>query len=728
MNAVQSRPRLVLAILLVVAAAFAAVPASQRLEIDNRLERWTVDDAVGAEDYRRFRELFGSDEFLLVAVAGPDLFEASSLDRLLVAAEACEQVDGVVRVRGLPLVYRDLYGAEDPEALRMEAASPLYEGLLVNADGTMMGLLLDVDPPATAVARRQIVAAVQRAVEPLEHAGMTAHLVGSTALSAALDEVSAGEARRVFPLALIGSLLVLVVLLRSPRALAVALVCAGLAVVLTLGLVAVSGRPLNMVTTSLAPLLWVLALANIVHLLNRYQQLAVARPAAAALAGALDDTTGGLVLAAMTTAAGFGSLLAAPMVPVRELGVMAAGGILVSLLVNLTVGPVLIELLRVPGRETAVASDRWLVGMRRPSLVVVVTALAAVVAVAVLPGLKLHSDPLTFLPADHQLVCDYQLVGERLSGFYTLEVIVEPPSAWYAPQQVEVIDQLARQLAASPVVATVVSPLDLLRQAQRWRSGFTDLEWRLPSTVEEAEAVMGWLGDDASRVLRTHVTDDGAHVRLSVVVNDMDELRFLELVHRAREAVSGLPGGYHGWVTGQVLQLVNAQQRLLRAQMWSLGTALLLVFLVLGVGLRSVQLTVLAMLPNALPMLATFAAMAVLGLALDPATVMVASVALGVAVDNTAHMLAALRYHRRSSGPAEAVATAVRQVGPAMVVTACTAAVGFAALGASQFVPIRHFGELAALATGVALAGDILLLPALVTLVWSNTTCDVNPD
>ena len=101
----------------------------------------------------------------------------------------------------------------------------------------------------------------------------------------------------------------------------------------------------------------------------------------------------------------------------------------------------------------------------------------------------------------------------------------------------------------------------------------------------------------------------------------------------------------------------------------------------------------------------------------DAATVMVASVALGIAVDNTAHLLERVR-HNRASGAAmrDVVATALRQVDPAMVVTTTTAVVGFLSLAFSSFVPIRDFGLLAAAAMVVALAGDALLVPAMLVL------------
>ncbi len=95
-------------------------------------------------------------------------------------------------------------------------------------------------------------------------------------LITALDELSAREAALTFPLAVLGSLIVLAVLLRSPRAMAAVAGSSAVAVVLTLGLVAAVGGSLNMLTAALPALLWVLSLSYGVHIVSRYP--AAARP------------------------------------------------------------------------------------------------------------------------------------------------------------------------------------------------------------------------------------------------------------------------------------------------------------------------------------------------------------------------------------------------------------------------------------------------------------------
>jgi len=718
-----SRPgdlrRLAAGVLIV--AGLAALPGLARIRADNQLERWASDDPEAALLYREFGRDFGSDEFVLIALWGRPLFETDALDVQLDAAEMLERVPGITRVQGLPLVWRDLFGAEDAEAFATEvAATPLYRNLLVSGDSHTAGLLAEIAVGADPATRRRIMAGVRGALAVLERNGFRTATVGSTALITDLDRLSASEARRTVPIALAVSLLVLLPLVRSWRAAAVAVASAALAVVITLGLLGWLGRDLTMLTAALPALLWVLALSNIVHILARYQRHRVAVETGEALQRALAEATAPCTLSAATTALGFGSLAVASLEPVRELGLAAAAGLLVALAVNLTLGPELILRLDPPGagprhRGRRARAGRLTLTARRPWLTVGAAAVLVAAGVAVLPRIGLAADPLRFLPDHDPLVQDYREVGRRLTGFHTVETVVHLPAPWTDPEVWPVIDRLAETLAASPAVARVVSPLDLLREAHRWQTSQA-AGWSLPAGEAEAEHLVSGLPDSASASLATLVADHGRKIRLSAVVDVMDERATLDLAARARAAIARLPRGYSGAVTGFVLRLVEAQRDLVRTQLASLGVAVLVVFGTVALGLGSVRLMLVSVIPNLAPVLGAFAVMAVAGLQLDAGTVMTASVALGIAVDNTLHQLVAYRRHAGRLPPPAAASAAVREVGWAMVVTTATATAGFLSLTAADFVPIRDFGLLASVAMVVALAADLLLVPALLAL------------
>lgn len=702
-----------------------AAPFAARVGVDNRLELWVAPEGEQAERYARFREDFGSDEFLLVAFAGEWLTQPA-LAAQERALERLEALPHVRRVSGPPAVRRDLL--EDPddlEALREELlATPFYRRFLVSATGEAAGLLVETALPPEPTARAELVRGARAALAPLRDAGLEAHLVGPPVLNVALDELSRREGARTFPVAFTLSLALVALAFRALRPALVAGACAGAALLLTFGAMGAAGRSLNLVTAVLPALLWVLALAGTLHLLARERaHRAAGRSPRAALAAALAEVAGPCAMAAVTTALGFASLLAADMRPVRELGAFAALGVLIGLLVQLTLAPALVRAIGpgsgpapgpAPGR--AILERVGLFATAHPRGVIAGAAAAVVLVALSLPHLRVESDPLSFLPRTSETARAYAFVAEQLTGFYSLELVVDTPESWLAPEVWPPLDALQEAVGAEPGVARVLSPLDFLRHLHALSRGRADGSYRLPEDEGAATRSMR-LYDAFGGGQRTRlVAEGGRRVRLSALVDVMPSGAFRSIVDGADRALASLPPGYSGHTTGVVLRLVDAQLGLVESQLRSFGLAFATVFACVGAGLRSLRLLLVSVLPNLLPVAAAFAAMVALGIALDAATVMMASVALGIAVDDTVHLLSAYRRGRR--GPASrgaAARAALGEVGPAMWVTTAASCVGFAALLTSSFAPIRWFGALATLALAVALLADAVVVPALLT-------------
>jgi hypothetical protein len=405
------------------------------------------------------------------------------------------------------------------------------------------------------------------------------------------------------------------------------------------------------------------------------------------------------------------------MSPVRELGAFAALGLLASVAVNLTIGPALLRRVRPrapdPARAFARPGALARVPFRHPTAVLVGSAVLAVAALAGVGRIRIDSNPLAFLPDDARVVRDYEAVARELTGYYALEVMVDVPGGWQRPAAWAEIERIEAALATQPGVARVVSPLDLLRQLQHWQGDDPDA-WGLPPDEATARALLRDYGFLVAAEGFPLVAEAGEVVRVAALVNVMPSSEFEPIERAARDAVAALPPPFAGAVTGVVSRLVEAQLGLVRTQLRSFGLAFATIFVGLWVGLRSFRLACLSVPPNLLPIAVALGAMGIAGIALDAATVMMASVALGIAVDDTVHVVSAYG-EERAREPVGAVERAVARVGPAMVTTTAAACIGFLALQLSDFLPIRWFGLLSALAVAVALLADAWLVPACLT-------------
>ena len=695
------------------------------LRMDNRFEKMLNSSDEEARVYQGFLDTFGNDEFVIIGVSGKPIFEETALDAMVESLELLETAPFVEMVTGIPTVYRDRFGSEDPEALVDEILStPFYRGLFINDTEDIAGLLVNVAELNQAGDRELLVESLEAAVAPLEEYGFRVDMVGGPIFNVRLNGISMKESLRIFPIAAVLSFIVLFGFLRSFRAISTVVLCGALSLLYTISLVAMADRSLNVVTSMLPIILWVLAIANCIHLVCRYQYYRVTiSDAREALNAALRDVRRACVLSAVTTAFGFVSLTLADIGPIQELGFLMSAGLLISLAVNLLLGPNLLLLLNVPApRGKEKHSDHWFhaIGVgafRFRSIIIFVCAGIAFGGIYCAGNVKTERDSLSFMPDDSETVESYRYVLGNLTGSGTLEIAIQTPGGWLTEDYWEPISKLKTRLAESSLVPRVMSPYDFLRKIRQWDEDLEPESYRLPDSKEHAEELLAILEPEDKTELRRLVTEDGETMRVTIIINSTDSNDLRKVANIAMEEIPKLPEPLEAYTTGMGLRMEKMQDKLVSTQIKTFSLAFVLVFICISVGLKSVRLMAVAVFPNMVPILTVFMSMYLLDIPLDAATVMVASIALGIAVDDTVHLLTAI-YHERIKGCdiQTAVVSGVVKIGASISITTVAAAIGFFTLSLSEFIPVAYFGLLSGIAMVMALIADFLLVPALFSL------------
>jgi predicted RND superfamily exporter protein len=176
-----------------------------------------------------------------------------------------------------------------------------------------------------------------------------------------------------------------------------------------------------------------------------------------------------------------------------------------------------------------------------------------------------------------------------------------------------------------------------------------------------------------------------------------------------------------GEVTGFFVLLAQLVDRMLRDQWWTFGLAAFGIIGLLTVAFGSPLTAVLALVPNALPIFVVLGLLGWAGVRVNMGTAMIAAVSLGLSVDSSIHYITAFRRRlREGHGWATALEAAHRTAGRAMVFSTLALAVGFLALTTSGFMPTVSFGWLSCLTLLGGLAGNLVVLPVLLSLVASR--------
>jgi len=174
-------------------------------------------------------------------------------------------------------------------------------------------------------------------------------------------------------------------------------------------------------------------------------------------------------------------------------------------------------------------------------------------------------------------------------------------------------------------------------------------------------------------------------------------------------------------LTGNTLLLDKSNQIITYKLLYSLIFAIIVVSLLMGWMYRSLRISLLAILPNILPLLLMLGLIGWTGMGLKMSTVIVFTIAFGIAVDDTIHFMSRLKSELEAGiSPLSAIANTYRSTGKAIVITSIILVLGFSVLLLSSFQTTFTTGLLVSLALLFALFADLLLLPVL--LMWYYTT------
>jgi predicted RND superfamily exporter protein len=146
--------------------------------------------------------------------------------------------------------------------------------------------------------------------------------------------------------------------------------------------------------------------------------------------------------------------------------------------------------------------------------------------------------------------------------------------------------------------------------------------------------------------------------------------------------------------------------------------ALILISLLMIFALRSWKLGLISFIPNLLPAVVAFGVWAVLNGTVNLGLSIVIGMTMGIVVDDSIHFLTKYRRARidRGANAEDAVRYAFSSVGRAIVVTTVILVAGFGILSTSAFGMNADMGLMTAITIGLALAIDLLALPAI--LLW----------
>ena len=496
--------------LIVLMVVLAVTSASQlkKLTIDMSDEGFLHPEDPILTAYLDFRDQFGRDDLIVLAIKSNEIFSEKFLTKLSKLHRALEnkldhvnEITSMVNARntygtGDAIIVEDLLekwpeNKEDFTRLRQRVlGNPLYVDRLISADGTFTTLLIQLNTYQgggeeddflagfddfsagdekkedeksflTEKDKTKAVIAAHKVAASFQSPDFQIHIAGSPVITAMVKKTMSADMRLFIRLAILTIGICLFFMFRRISAAILPLLVVILSLISTLAVMAKFGVSIKMPTMILPSFILAVGVGDSVHILSiffqRFNRDGNKRDA---IVHALGHSGLAIVMTSLTTAGGLASFFTAKIDPIADLGIFSAFGVMLALTYSIIFLPALIAIIPLKPKAnvvTKISSDtlmtrimNWFTDFstNNAKAIIGVSFVVLIVAGMGIAKLRFSHDMLSWLPEKMPVRQATQIIDKKLKGSVTLELILDTgkENGLYEPQVLNNIDRFAREL------------------------------------------------------------------------------------------------------------------------------------------------------------------------------------------------------------------------------------------------------------------------------------------
>jgi hydrophobe/amphiphile efflux-3 (HAE3) family protein len=486
------------------------------------------------------------------------------------------------------------------------------------------------------------------------------------------------------------------------------------AVAITFGLLALAGGSLTMASIAALPILIGLAVDYGIQFQARYDEEGFARQAASA---------GGptIAVACLATAVGFLALQLSPIPMVRGFGWLLIVGIGIAFVLALTAGMAALALLggRAPrGAGGPPGPSERIISFASANASTVLSIGVALAVCGWIAGTRVDtvSDIRSLAPQSIEAVEGLNELQETTGVSGELDVSIHAPDftdpatiQWMAEFKKRVLEDngfrgedpscLTAEICPGPALSDFLIRGNEEPTKQRIEATLAALSPYALRQVAPVDPATGQLGNEAL-------------ISFGIRAQSLDDQQ--ALIERVRSEIGEPPPGVEVELTGLPVIAAQSASDLSSSRYWLTLAGLALVAAALLIVYRSWRRALVSLVPTVLATGWASLLLWITGIPLNPMSAALG--ALTIAIATEFGVLLVGRFHEErgaGAGVEEALRRAYSRTGAAVLASGLTAIAGFAVLIASDVQMLRDFGLVTVVDLAAALAGVLLVLPAI---------------
>lgn len=701
---------------------------------------------------KRFEKIFGrAQNIMVIGVTDSSFFNTRHLRFWVNLEDSIRLVPGVEHVFSLTdavklvkdtkqrkfiprkVLCDSLIHEEDMAVVAREFANlPFYNGLLYNADEHTYLMLITLNKKLLTRKDRVILIRniLDRANRYEEESGNTLHFSGLPYIRVTVAEMVKSEMYLFVFLAVAITSIILLLLFRSVKIVLISMLVVGVAVVWSLGTLAIFGYDITLLTAVVPPLLIIIGVPNCIYLINKYhQEFYHHGNKIKALYRIIIRIGSATFLTNLTTAAGFATFIVTKTQILKEFGVIASINVVGIFVISLVLIPIIFSIIPAPNKRhlrhlsrstfKAAISRIVITTLYRRKTVFTVTGVVLLIGIIGISLVRANGYMVDDVPRNHPVLRDLKYFESHFTGIMPLEIVynTDKKNGYLNASVLSSVDRLQRKIARFPEISKPLSMVEFAKFTRQAYYNGNASQYKLPSSFERA-FILSYIPRSigSSDMVAKLVDSTGQYIRIVYNIADIGSYRMNALLDSINSDIGLIfrDNASKVKVSGGSVVVTHGINYLVNSLFISLGLAILVISLTVAWLFRKFRMVVFTVSINMIPLILTAATMGYFGINLKPSTVIVFSIAFGIAVDNSIHFLSKYRQElrRTAHNVKESVIYAIRETGISMIYTSVVLFFGFGVFAASRFGGTQSLGILVAITLLFAVVANLLVLPS----------------
>jgi len=703
--------------------------------------------------YEAFKSRFGEDGSVMVlGVADKNFYTLKKFNNWYQLGEEIKALDGIEEVVSLarlynvvrndssrkfemrPIVNQMPRSQAEVDSIHAEIDKlPFYDGFIQNKEtgATLMAVTFNKNKLNTKN-RIEIVRLVkEKAIAFGEANKLEVHISGLPYIRTAITTKVVEEMKLFMILAVLVTAVVLFVFFRSFQVLFFSLIVVGVGVVWSIGIIALLGYKITILSGLIPPLIIVIGIPNSILLLNKYQvEFSRHNSQAKALARMVQRIGFTTFLANVTTSIGFFVFYFTHSRILMEFGLVAAINVMATWLISLILIPIVFSYLAPPNvkhlkhlqapRLNKLLSnvDKWI--HLHPKYIYVTVGVILLISFVGISKISTNGFVVDDLPVKDPIYLDMKFFERNFKGVLPLEFSINTlePGGAIKQTTLQKINRLQKMLSQYPIFSKPLSVVDGIKFSYQAYNNNDPRYHILPGTMQLAE-MSSFAGEmnGKGQVFKSFIDSNRQITRVSIQMADIGSSKMKVLMKELQPRVDSIfpTDKYETTITGNSLIFLKGNNYMFKNLMESILLAVVLISIIMITLFMSVRMILISIVPSIIPLIITAGLMGFFHISLKPSTILIFSIAFGMASDQTIYFLTKYRHEMRTNpviSISNAVTLTIRETGVSMVYSAVILFFGFFIFSASDFGGTASLGKLLSVTLLVAMIANIIVLPA----------------